>query len=129
MVIEIGGKEVELNFGYGFLMFVNEHYGQKDQNGVRHDFGGMITLYQGIATQDPITLYKIIRAGTSRPNKKVHLSESAIFGFIDELFEKEKYEEFYTELWEEIKKKPHLRKGMAEGLTEEYVNNVQNLHQ
>lgn len=127
VAVNIDGKEFELHFGWGFLEYVNREFGVS-QGEVKTQFGGLYNIYTGSSMQDPFTLVHIIKAGTVTEKQKP--SNKGIMDFIEGLAEEEKaYEEFYIEIWDEIAKKPLLRKALGDGLSEEYVQTMENLIQ
>lgn len=123
VAVNIDGKDYELHFGWGFLEYVNNVYGV-EQKGQKSQFGGMYILYTGSTLQDPHTLVHIIKAGTITERQKP--SNKGITEFIEGLLEEEgAYEELYSQIWNEIEKKPLLRKALGEGLTDEYIHEME----
>lgn len=127
VLVNIDNKDYELHFGWGFLEYANEVFGAEAQ-GQKTNIGGMFNLYTGATIQDPATLVHIIKAGTVTERQKP--SNKGITEFIEGLLEEDgAYEDLYTEIWEEIAKKPLLRKALGHGLTDEYLAKMENLVQ
>ena len=101
MIIKINGRDYELHFGWEFLKYVNKVNGLQVE-GVNVGVGGMTKLEFGANLLDPETLYIALKAGLA--SEKHQPSNSELERFIEEKIEDGTYEEFYTDLWKEVKK-------------------------
>ena len=105
MLVNIGGKDYGLNFGWGFLEEINKRIGLTG-GGIEFEQGGLVKLDTGFRTKDPVTLVHIIQSATVTERQKPRKKD--VQDFIGELVSKGEYREFYEELGEEIKKQPLL---------------------
>lgn len=105
MIIKIGEREYELHFGWAFLKYANKVNGLEVE-GMSVGVGGMTKLELGANLLDPETLYIALKAGLA--SEKHQPSNTDLERFIEDKIEGGTYEEFYTELWEEVKKAPVL---------------------
>ena len=109
MIININNRDYELHFGWAFLKYANKANGLEIE-GMSVGVGGMTKLELGTNLLDPETLYIALKAGlASEPHQP---SNADLERFIEEKITDGTYEEFYTELWKEVKKAPVLNQAV-----------------
>lgn len=114
MIVEIGGKEYELHFGWDFIEEINRINGVEVQ-GMSMNTGGVSMLDAQLSMNDPVALKKAIQAGTSTEKSKPSTKE--IEDFIVELIEDEdegKYDEFVGNLKKQLSTQPLTKKAMED---------------
>lgn len=112
MVIEIGGKEYELHFGWDFIETINKINGI-EVKGMSMNTGGVSMLDAQLDMNDPIALKKAIQAGTSTEKRKPSVKD--IQDFIESLIEDENedaYEEFVGNLKKQLSTQTLTKKAM-----------------
>lgn len=112
MVIEIEGKEYELDFGFGFMEYVADVRGIEAQMQglkVNSKLGGMTLLLAGLEQEEEVALMEALRGGLitrkSQPSKKdlyAYIKGLATLATEDE----DPYGEFVKKVCDEIKKEP-----------------------
>lgn len=115
MILEMNGKEYELNFGFDFLDYINEKNaltmtvsGQEMSTGA----GGAVMTGMMISSKQPSTLRQLIIGGTINARKQP--TDRDIKKYIDELVQdEEEYELVFDSIVEEIKKEPSTSREMA----------------
>lgn len=105
MIIKIGEREYELHFGWAFLKYANKVNGLEVE-GMSVGVGGMTKLELGANLLDPETLLVSLKAGLA--SEKHQPSNADLESFIERKIEDGTYQEFYKELWNEVKKAPVL---------------------
>ena len=99
MVLTIGDKEYEVNFGIRFVRELDKKYFTTDANGVKWGMGLEIVLPQILMANDALILSEVLYMGTctlkSRP------TPADVDTFIDEC---EDIEALFDEVIEELKK-------------------------
>ena len=109
MIIRINERDYELHFGWAFLKYANKINGLEVE-GVNIGVGGMTKLELGANLLDPETLYLSIKCAlASEPHQP---SNADLERFIEAKIEDGTYEEFYTDLWKEVKKAPVLNQAV-----------------
>lgn len=108
MQVTINKKDYELNFGFGFLEYLNNNFGVVTDN-FQTKAGGLLLLQTGLELKDPTALAKVLKAGLITENSVP--TQKDIEQFINDLAEKGKkdYLEFYNEVHDELKKAPLLK--------------------
>lgn len=109
MLLTIGGRDYVLRFGLGFLREMNKLH-SAELEGMKTGYGAMTLFNAGQALNDPLALVDIIKAATVTETQKP--SNEAIESFIEELIVNETYDQTMTELVDELKKSPLVKKAM-----------------
>ena len=105
MIIKINERDYELHFGWAFLKYANKANGLEVE-GMNVGVGGMTKLELGANLSDPETLLVSLKAGLA--SEQHQPSNRDLEKFIETKIEDDTYQEFYTELWQEVKKAPVL---------------------
>ena len=109
MVLTIGDKEYEVNFGIRFVRELDKKYFTTDANGVKWGMGLEIVLPQILMANDALILSEVLYMGTctlkSRP------TPADVDTFIDEC---EDIEALFGEVIEELKKQNATKTKLAE---------------
>ena len=109
MIININNRDYELHFGWAFLKYANKINGLEVE-GLNIGVGGMTKLELGANLLDPETLYLSIKCALA--SEQHQPSNADLERFIEEKITDGTYEEFYTELWKEVKKAPVLNQAV-----------------
>lgn len=120
MILNINGKDYQLDFGFDFIDYVNQQDGLAIQ-GINLGVAGMRMLPLGLDGKSPSTLRTIIKAGTiTRPQKP---SNEEVKAYIENLLNEEKFDDVFNEVLEEMGK--HILVLREMGITkEEWTKNV-----
>ena len=109
MVLTIGDKEYEVNFGIRFVRELDKKYFTTDANGVKWGMGLEIMLPQILMANDALILSEVLYMGTctlkSRP------TPADVDTFIDEC---EDIEALFDEVIEELKKQNATKTKLTE---------------
>lgn len=116
MILNLGGKEYELKFGFDFLEYLNAtnsfemEFGEQS---LSSGIGGSALLTMGLAQKQPTALYKTIKAGTAHLSQKP--SNKDIEAYINEVadWEDDEYNLIFDEIEQELKKQPATRREMG----------------
>lgn len=103
MVIEIDGKEYELHFGWDFIETMNQLNGLVVE-GMHMNTGGLFLLEGQLEMGDPIAVVKALQGGTSTYASKP--SKKGLQKYIEQLMEKDEYEDFLSGLLEQLNTQP-----------------------
>lgn len=106
MLLNIGNKEAELNFGIRFIYELNKKY-SRIENGIEIGFG-LPTVYIKLEVGDLTALVDIIYSATR--NSKYKPSEAQIETFIDECSD---IDGLITEIYEEMTESNATKKALA----------------
>lgn len=107
MNITINGVTYELHFGWAFLKHANEFFGLEAE-GINTKAGAMPILMAGASMKDPVALMNLIKCGLA--SERTQPSNKELEDYIEELIEKDLFEETFDELLGNIKKRPLLQK-------------------
>lgn len=116
MILNIGGKDYELNFGFRFLEEVGEEFGLSPEiegTNIPLKMKGAGIMYMLLDDKDFVTVHKVIRLGTI--TLKQQPSDEDIKDFLYELLEEsiegdvDVYEEFIENLKKNIEENPVIR--------------------
>ena len=112
MLVTIKNTKHELFFGFDFLEYINKEYGpEMPELGVKVPAGGINFLNMAYSLNDPVALAKtLIGATISSANK---ISKGQAEEFVFSLIEDGKFEDFYNEVKEEVKKDRILKAFMT----------------
>ena len=108
MILKIGERDYTLRFGLGFLREMNKLH-SAELEGMKTGYGAMTLFNAGQALNDPMAFVDIIKAGTVTENHKP--SNEAIEKYED-LILNDEYDKTITEIVNELKASPLLKKAM-----------------
>lgn len=109
MVLTIGDKEYEVNFGIRFVRELDKKYFTTDANGVKWGMGLEIMLPQILMANDALILSEVLYMGTC--TLKCRPTPADVDTFIDEC---EDIEALFDEVIEELKKQNATKTKLTE---------------